>query len=132
MPEQMNFSKEKLEGVLQNAYAPFSNFKVGACVESESGHHYYGCNVENSTYGATICAERTAIVKMISAEGPEAKIKKVYVMALTDEPVSPCGICRQNIFEFTTKDISILSYSKDFKKEKTFQIKELLPEGFKL
>ena len=70
------FEQDKLAKVLSNSYSPFSNFKVASAIESESGHFYYGCNVENSTIGATICAERTAIVKMISVEGPMAKIKK--------------------------------------------------------
>jgi cytidine deaminase len=131
----LEFNKDKLAKVLTHSYSPFSKFKVAACVQSASGAHYYGCNVENSTFGATICAERTAIVKMISEEGPLAKITKVYVLTKTDEPVTPCGICRQNIYEFlddTKKDIDVTSFSKDFKIEKTFSLLKLFPEGFKL
>lgn len=129
------FSKEALAHVLENSYSPFSKFRVAACIESEAGHFYYGCNVENSTIGATICAERTAIVKMVSEEGPEAKITKVYVLSETEEPITPCGICRQNIYEFLEdikKDIDVVSYSKEFKKERVFSFLKLFPEGFKL
>lgn len=129
------FSKDSLAKVLTHSYSPFSKFKVAACVLSTSGEHYYGCNVENSTIGATICAERTAIVKMISEEGVGARIEKVYVLSETDEPITPCGICRQSIYEFledTKKDIQVVSFSKDFKKEKAFSFLTLFPEGFKL
>lgn len=138
MVTESSFSKEKLAKVLTHSYSPFSKFKVAACIESTSGNHYYGCNVENSTIGATICAERTAIVKMISEEGPQAQIKKVYVLSETDEPISPCGICRQNIYEFldhssaAKTDIELVSFSKDFKSEKTFSFLKLFPDGFKL
>jgi len=135
LESNLEFSKDKLGKALTNSYSPFSKFKVAACVRSSSGAHYYGCNVENSTYGATICAERTAIVKMISEEGPEAKITKVYVLTETDEAITPCGICRQNIYEFLEdrkKDIDVVSFSKDFKKEKVFSFLTLFPEGFKL
>ncbi len=68
MVEESSFRKEELAKGLGNSYSPFSKFKVAACVESKAGDFYYGCNVENSTIGATICAERTGIVKMISTE----------------------------------------------------------------
>jgi len=131
----LEFNKDHLAKVLTRSYSPFSKFKVAACIRSSSGAHYYGCNVENSTIGATICAERTAIVKMVSEEGKDAKVTKVYVLSETDEPITPCGICRQNIYEFLVdinKDIEVVSFSKDFKKEKTFSFLTLFPEGFKL
>jgi len=131
----LEFSKEQLARVLTHSYSPFSKFKVAACIQSLSGAHYYGCNVENSTIGATICAERTAIVKMISEEGSLAKVKKVYVLSETDEPITPCGICRQNIYEFleaSDKDIDVVSFSKSFGSEKVFSFLTLFPEGFKL
>jgi len=131
----LEFSKDQLAKVLTHSYSPFSKFKVAACIRSSSGRHYYGCNVENSTIGATICAERTAIVKMISEEGSGAKVTKVYILSETDEPITPCGICRQNIYEFLEnieEDIEVVSFAKDFKKETTFSFLTLFPEGFKL
>ena len=118
------FEQEKLAEVLSRSYSPFSNFKVASAIESEAGNFYYGCNVENSTIGATICAERTAIVKMISEEGPKAKIKKIYVLSETDEPISPCGICRQNIYEFLSEgaDPEVQTFSKDFKDQKSYEL----------
>ena len=129
-----SFEQEKLAKVLSNSYSPFSNFKVASCIESETGSFYYGCNVENSTIGATICAERTAIVKMISEEGPTAKIKKIYVLSETEEVISPCGICRQSIYEFLSVgyDPEVQSFSKGFKTTKTYKLSYLFPEGFKL
>lgn len=128
------FEQAKLAEVLSNSYSPFSNFKVASCVESEAGKFYYGCNVENSTIGATVCAERTAIVKMISVEGPKAKIKKVYVLSETEETISPCGICRQSIYEFLSDghDPDVQTFSKGFKSDKTYKLSYLFPEGFKL
>lgn len=132
MSESKAFSKDQLKAVLKRSYSPFSKFKVAAALCSEQGHHYYGCNVENSTIGATICAERTALVKMVSEEGPQAKVQKVYVLSETEEPISPCGICRQSLYEFAVGDLEVVCFSKDFKKEKTYKLSFLFPEGFKL
>jgi len=74
-------------------------------------------------------------VKMISEEGPDAKIKKLYLLSETEEPITPCGICRQSIFELleqADEDIELVSYSKNFEKEKTFSFQMLFPEGFRL
>lgn len=84
--------------VRENAHAPFSNFKVGAAVEDESGRIFTGCNVENATYGLTVCAERVAIFKAIS-EGAR-KFKRVAVVADTEVLTPPCGACRQILWEF--------------------------------
>ncbi len=134
MVEETKFEKKTLAKILSNSYSPFSNFKVAACVESKAGHFYYGCNVENSTMGATICAERTCIVKMISEEGPRASILKVYILSDTHEPIWPCGICRQSIFEFVEVggDIEVVSFSRDFKEEKLYKLSMLFPHGFRL
>ncbi|AGB41512.1 cytidine deaminase, homotetrameric [Halobacteroides halobius DSM 5150] len=82
----------------ENAYTPYSNFKVGAALLTVDDEIYTGCNVENSSYGLTNCAERTAIFKAIS-EGKK-DFKALAVVADTDDPVSPCGACRQVISEF--------------------------------
>jgi cytidine deaminase len=82
----------------ERAYAPFSTFKVGAAVEDEDGQIYSGCNIENATYGLTICAERVAVFKAIS-EGA-SKLVRVAVVADTEKLTPPCGACRQILWEF--------------------------------
>src|SRR5918911_877924 len=84
--------------VRENARAAFSHFKVGAAIEDEHGHIYTGCNVENATYGLTICAERVAVFKAIS-EG-HRRFTRIAVVADTAEPTPPCGACRQILWEF--------------------------------
>jgi cytidine deaminase len=89
---------ESARAVRDNAYAPYSGFKVGAAVISETGKIYVGCNVENASYGATLCAERAAIARMVAAG--EQRLLTVAVFTDRDEPAMPCGICRQVIEEF--------------------------------
>ena len=89
-----------------NAYTPYSNFKVGAAVLTEDDTIYTGCNIENASYGATNCAERTAIFKAIS-EGHQ-KIKAIAIVGVENDYTYPCGICRQVIVEFATKYIKII------------------------
>ena len=84
--------------VRENAHAPFSKFKVGAAVQDASGRIFTGCNVENATYGLTVCAERVAIFKAVS-EGAR-KFTRVVVVADTDTLTPPCGACRQILWEF--------------------------------
>lgn len=112
---------------LLNAYAPFSNYKVGAALLTKDGQVFTGANVENSSYGASICAERTAIVKAVS-EG-KRDFDKIAVCIEKGEAV-PCGICRQFIYEFG-KDIKVIT-GKDENNLKIKTAEELLPEGFKL
>lgn len=110
------------------AYAPFSNFKVGAALVGKSGKVYTGCNVENSSYSPTNCAERTAIFKAVS-EG-EREFTKIAIMSSSGEFTSPCGVCRQVIFEFMDKGDVVLGNKKG--EIKVYDINELLPEGFRL
>ena len=86
------------KAVRENAHAPYSNFRVGAALRAKSGRVYTGCNVENSTYGLTACAERVAIFKAVS-EG-ERGFDAIAVVAQTDKLTPPCGACRQIIWEF--------------------------------
>lgn len=94
------------EKAAHHAYSPYSNFKVGAALISNSGSVYTGCNVENASYGLTICAERNAIFHAIAAEGAGMKIQSLAVIALGHE-FPPCGACRQVIAEFAQSSTHI-------------------------
>ena len=109
----------------KKAYAPYSNFRVGASVLTEDGEIYTGCNIEISSYSPTLCAERTAIFKAIS-EGHK-RIKAVAVVGDSDFTY-PCGVCRQVIREFGKDAIIIVANSeKDYKE---YRLDELLPHSF--
>lgn len=110
----------------ENAHAPFSNFKVGASLLSETGEIITGCNIENVTYGLTLCAERVAIFKAIS-DGRN-KFEKIAVVADTENLTPPCGACRQIIWEFCG-DIEVILSNLQGKTE-TFQMRELFPHAF--
>ena len=112
---------------LKHAYAPFSNFTVGAALLTESGEVFTGVNVENSSLGATICAERTAFVKAVS-EG-QRRFSTIAVVS-GEGAVLPCGICRQFMFEFVN-DLRIIT-GEDEDHLKVYGIRDLLPEGFRL
>ena len=109
------------------AYVPYSHFKVGAVVIDENNNHYKGCNVENGSFGLTVCGERTAIFTGV-ANGMK-KIKYLCVVADTTVPVAPCGACRQVMQEFSDKDTKIImaNLKKDYK---IVTIAELLPFPF--
>lgn len=110
----------------ENAYAPYSNFKVGSAVLTESGDIFAGCNVESASYGLAICAERNAIAAAV-AQG-NTRIEHIAVFADTDTLTSPCGACRQVIWEFGG-DIPVTLSNADGKTE-TLQMKDLLPMAF--
>jgi cytidine deaminase len=112
---------------LDKAYAPFSNFKVGAALLTKDGKVFTGVNVENSSYGATICAERTACVKAVS-EGYR-DFEKIAIVSSGGEAF-PCGICRQFLYEFA--DDLIVITGKNENELVTYRLNELLPEGFKI
>jgi cytidine deaminase len=108
------------------AHVPFSKFKVGAAIEDETGRIFTGCNIENTTYGLTICAERVAVFKAIS-EGAR-KFTRIAVAADTDVLTPPCGACRQILWEFCG-DIELMLVNLQGKTE-TFRLKELFPRPF--
>jgi len=114
------------EKARKRAYTPYSKFKVGAAVLSVDGRIFTGCNIENASFGLTVCAERVAIFKAIS-EG-STKFEAIAVVGDTDKPCSPCGACRQVISEFNEDIPLIMANLKGDVKIK--KIKELLPEAF--
>lgn len=111
----------------ERAYCVYSKFKVGAAVLFESGKVYGGCNIENASFGATNCAERTAIFKGIS-EG-ENKIAAIAVVGSLTDYTAPCGICRQVIAEFGTKDTKIIT-AKNENEYIVNTLEEVLPASF--
>lgn len=111
----------------EKAYVPYSQFKVGACVITDDGKIYKGCNIENASYGLTNCAERTALFNAYS--NGDTKLKAIAVVADTEGPVSPCGACRQVMLELGGEDMTvILSNMKgDYA---VITVKDLLPGAF--
>ena len=120
--ELMAMAKE----AMKSAYAPYSHFSVGAAVETDDGEVYCGCNIENSSYGATICAERTAISKAVS-EGYR-RITRIAICDSNNSFAWPCGICRQVMSEFAVEDFYVIL--EDNGKLSNFLLKELLPNSF--
>jgi len=110
----------------ENAVCGRSGFAVGAALEAEDGRIWSGCNVENSTYGLTVCAERVAIWKALS-EGVR-KFKGVAVVTGAEEPTPPCGACRQILWEFAGDVPVVMATVKG--KRKRFQLSQLFPEPF--
>lgn len=110
----------------ENAHAPYSNFRVGAALRAASGRIFGGCNVENATYGLTVCAERVAIFKAMS-EG-ERGFDAIAVVTDTDTLTPPCGACRQLIWEFCGDVPVILANLKG--KTETLQMRDLFPKPF--
>jgi cytidine deaminase len=110
----------------ENAHAPYSHFRVGAALEDASGRVHTGCNVENATYGLTLCAERVAVFKAVS-EGAR-KFRRIAIAADTEDLTPPCGACRQILWEFCG-DIEITLLNPRGKTE-TLQLKDLFPRAF--
>ncbi len=119
---------EKAKEASLNAYAPYSNFKVGACVLTDKGNIYQGCNFENASYGLSICAERNAIGTAV-ANG-ETKIKAIAIYSPNMYNCTPCGACRQVISEFKTDETVVITVAGN--EIITNSIEELLPGGFTL
>ena len=110
----------------ENAHAPFSHFRVGAALEDDSGRIHTGCNIENATYGLTLCAERVAVFKAVS-EGAR-KFRRIAVAADTDTLTPPCGACRQILWEFCG-DVELILGNPHGKSE-TLRLKDLFPRAF--
>jgi cytidine deaminase len=126
MSENLQKLIEAATKAREKAFAPFSNFRVGAALQSTGGEIFTGCNIENASYGLTMCAERVAIFKAIS-EG-EKNFTHLAIVGDTENLTPPCGACRQIIWEFCG-DIPVILANLNGKTE-TFQMKELLPSAF--
>jgi len=113
----------------ENAYAPYSHFHVGAALMTEDGNIYSGCNVENTSYGLTICAERNAIFKM-AAEGKRL-ISEILVIGDTEEFLPPCGACRQVIAEFSKKETPVYMCNKNGDVKQS-TVDDIIPYSFTL
>ena len=121
---------EKAFKAMENAYAPYSNYHVGACVECNDGTYFLGANIENASYGATNCAERSAIFACYSNGYRKNDIKALAIVSDGDRIAAPCGICRQVLNELLNKDTPIiLTNGKDYLET---NIKDLLPLSFEI
>ena len=119
--------RDRALAVRERAYAPYSNFKVGAALRTPSGAVYVGCNVENAAYPEGTCAEAGAIAAMIAAG--ETELSEAYVVADSPAPVAPCGGCRQKLAEFGGQDV-VVTLSTVTGAEKAMTLAELLPGAF--
>jgi len=135
MPHSDSISASTLEDLLEEArkaalhsYSPYSKFRVGAALLLTNGHVVTGTNVENVSYGLTICAERSALVAAVSQYGPEIRIGAVAVANLNGASSPPCGACRQMLAEFALPDAPVLFPTTDGQLVMSFS--EVLPLGF--
>lgn len=120
---------EQARSIASHAYAPYSHYPVGACLVLESGAVYEGVNVENASYGGTICAERIAVGAAVTAEGPKMRITHVVVHTLSSPPAAPCGLCLQVLSEFASPDTAV-TCANHRGEIRTFTFEQLLPQAF--
>lgn len=121
--------EENLKRLLKNSYSPYSGFRVASICLMKDGKSFGGVNVENASYGATICAERVAINTAIANGYKKGDFSKLYVMCDSERISSSCFLCRQVISEFYDKDAEVVFYSNDGDKEK-YLVKDLCPYPF--
>ena len=121
---------EKAYEAYLNSYSPYSKFKVGACLLMKNGEYIIGTNIENASYGLTNCAERSALFAAYSKGYRRLDIDKIMIIGNTEEPVSPCGACRQVISELM-RDESDVILTNLYKDIKILKVKDLLPYSFK-
>ncbi len=122
---------EEAKKTAQNAYCPYSKFPVGACVLYESGNIYTGCNIENSSYGLSLCAERNAISTAIAA-GEKSKLLKIAIYSPKSKKCFPCGACRQWLQEFEKGQNIQIILEDNIEGICLFNINEILPYSFEL
>ena len=118
---------KKAQDACKNAHVPYSNFPVGACLVTEDDQVFTGVNIENASFGLTNCAERTAIFKAVS-EGYK-NFKHIVIVGDTDQPISPCGACRQVMIEFCKPAMPVTLVAKD-RSTLDMTLGELLPYSF--
>jgi len=123
--------QQRAIAVAHHAYAPYSNFRVGAAVLLSDGTIVTGCNVENASYRLTVCAEQAAIATAVSLHGPKIRIRAIAVANLNDAASQPCGACRQTIHEFSTPDTIVL-FPGEAGTIAQASIADLLPAAFLL
>jgi cytidine deaminase len=128
-PNTKSMLRARAREALTNAYAPYSKFRVGAAVLTEQGNVHVGTNVENSSYGLTICAERSAIFAAVAAEGEAMRVAALAVACEQPGNCSPCGACRQVMFEFGPNAIVLFEGPRG---PTEMTATELLPKGFRL
>lgn len=126
----MEIKYQKAIDAMNNAYAPFSNFHVGACVVLKNGEYVIGANVENSSYGLTNCAERSALFAAYSQGYRKNDIEEIVLATENEIPSSPCGACRQVIFELMNREALVTMINPNLNNTKSVKVKELLPFGF--
>lgn len=122
--------KKMAIAAMEFSYSPYSNKKIGASIVLSNGKSYSGCNIENASYGGTVCAERVAIWKAFSENKSDIKITEVFVASNESEPWPPCGFCRQVLAEFATPETQVTLINLQ-NTEKTYKFKDLLPLAFK-
>lgn len=121
----MNALETAATAARQRAYAPYSGFRVGAALETEDGTIVTGCNVENASYSLTICAERNAIATAVGLG--HTRFRRLVISSEALEPISPCGSCRQTLWEFAP-DLEVESITESSRR--SWSLAELLPAGF--
>lgn len=120
--------KSVAQAASQKAYAPYSQFPVGAVIVLKDGRQFSGCNVENASYGLTNCAERTAIFAAVAAGVKAEEFAGVAIYTPSQTAYAPCGACRQVIAEFFTADAPVVSFSDA--DQRHWQVRDLLPDAF--
>ncbi|MDD2489865.1 MAG: cytidine deaminase [Bacilli bacterium] len=121
--------QQELKELLNNAYAPYSNYQVAAIIKMKDGKTFPGVNVENASYGATICAERNAINSAISHGYKKGDFEVLYLMNSSNKIGFPCFICRQTFSEFFDLDMDVIMYTKDGQEQK-LKVKDLVINPF--
>ncbi|MFC6332440.1 cytidine deaminase [Paenibacillus septentrionalis] len=120
---------KEAEMAMEQAYVPYSHFRVGAALLHESGTIYRGCNIENAAYGPTNCAERTALFSAIAQGAKPGSFSAIAVIGHTTEPITPCGVCRQVLVELCPPDMKVIMGNTKGKYA-VMTVAELLPGAF--
>lgn len=124
----LNDAVEAARAVSEKAYAPYSNFRVGAAILTGEGELFAGCNVENASYGLSICAERGAVMKMAAdGDSGDREIRLVAVYSPNAAPCFPCGACRQVLREFGCREVVVLDDGGELR---SYPFEEILPNSF--